>query len=641
MTTFINDSFDELHRRRACAVAALERLAEAAVQLRLERRSCQLQEMAAQVADDRFRLTFIGSFDAGKSTLVNALLGERLLPTGLTPVTAAVTVIRHGPARQAWIVRGGIHAEREPTPLEDLRTYLRIYDDAEQPEPIFRVEIEVPSELLANGIEIVDTPGLDDALANGAARTDKVVGHLPYSDAVVFVTQIGGAMNARERAFVEDTLRPLGLHDLFIVCTRADELLDMPGDERDETIGRIRKSLGDLVPPERLFLVDGLRALRARTGGEPAAPAETGLPLLDQCLRRFLSTDRGSVKLTRATTIGRDAGADMSTVVTARRQVLNQPDHERENAEEVLRVLPIMHRQRKSVLETLDGIASVLEPGSEEKARDFMLEMAEQCPAWLDDLPPFAKVDWREIHHMRGRIETATKAVSQHFGDHLRREMSRWQEDTFAPYLRRQTGDLQACAEEEMLELFELSAQALRSLDYLGPEDEQVTPELLAQYFSGLDMREAIRSDARPGVPDVTRALINQAILIVAISILTAGFRFAASFLNVVQLMVRMFTRSKFEGHVATLAAVKIAGEMREKAPTWGTDVGVDVAKALRDLREKLRDGMDNRIIDVEQRVASRIAVLEGNRAAEAERLSRADDLIRQARSLLEAVVRD
>jgi ribosome biogenesis GTPase A len=71
--------------------------------LRLERRSLQLGELSSQVADDRFRLIFVGGFDAGKSTLINALLGEKLLPTGHAPLTSAVTVIRYGrSAEPGW-----------------------------------------------------------------------------------------------------------------------------------------------------------------------------------------------------------------------------------------------------------------------------------------------------------------------------------------------------------------------------------------------------------------------------------------------------------------------------------------------------------------------------------------------------------
>lgn len=630
-----HDSFDELHRLRAGAIAALDHLAAAADELRLERRSGQLRELSGRVADDRFRLIFVGGFDAGKSTLVNALLGEALLPTGYAPLTAAVTVIRNGPTRRAWVVRGGVHAEPEPIAFDDLRTVLRIDDEREEPDSVVRVEIEVPSELLSNGIEIVDTPGLDDALVNATTRTSNLVQYLPHSDAVVFVTQVGGAMNARERAFVEDTLRPLGLRDLFIVCTRADQLLELPDEEREEAVARITKSLGGLVPADRLFLVNGLRAFQARIGGERPAPADTGVPALDDSLRQFLSADRGVAKVARASGIGGEAGSELATVVTARRRALDEPDQERDRFEKVLRIVPIMERQRHSVLDTVDGIAAVLEPGAEREAQEFLLGMAARCPRWLDDLPPFATVKWREMHHLNERIQTATNAVSQHFGDHLRRELGAWQEDTFAPYLRRQCADLQSSAEEEMRELFELSAHALRALDNLGPDDEQITSELLAQYFAGVDMRGAIISEARPGVPDVTRTLINRAIAIVAISIIAGGFAIARSIANVVHLAVRVLWREKFEGYVAGVASAKIADELRNRAPGWGKEVRADVAKALAEVRDNLDAGMRSRITDVEQRAASRIAVLEGNRADEIGRLARADELITRARSLL------
>jgi Dynamin family len=638
MTAMPDDSFDELNRNRSRAVTALGSLADAAALLRADRRSQQLREMASQVANDWFRLAFVGRFDAGKSTLINALLGERLLPAIYTPTTGAVTVIRYGPQREAWLIRDGNHAQPEAVPIEDLDKYLTIDDDAENPDPIIRVEIALPSELLRNGIEIVDTPGLDEPEKNGEARTHMVVEYLPNTDAVVFVTQIGGAMGDRERAFVTDTLHPLGLHDLFITCTHASDLLDLPQDERVWTVGKIRSSVANLVPGERVFFVDSVRALRAQVSGDGAAPAaESGVPYLDQCLRRFLSRERGTVKLTRAVGVGLEVSDEMAAVVTARRKTMDDAaEQDRENVDKVIKTLLIMYRQRDSVLATADSIAALIEPEAEAKARDFLLEIAQRCPQWLDDLPPRAKVPFRDIYKVKQRVDTVTNAVTQHFSDHFRREVSRWQQDLLTPYLLKRGADLKANAEEEIVELFKLSAQALRALDYLGADEEEVTPELLAQYFTDLDLRGALGDAGSPGVPNVMGKLIAHAAIMVAVSVLTASFRFLLTLVSLVQAVVRGIKPGDFEAYIATLAAKRIAAEFRANAPQWGIEVRAAVATAFQDVRTKLKDGMDNRITDVAQRAASRIALLEGDQAAEKERLDRAEERIQLARSLID-----
>jgi hypothetical protein len=264
------------------------------------------------------------------------------------------------------------------------------------------------------------------------------------------------------------------------------------------------------------------------------------------------------------------------------------------------------------------------------------LEIAERCPEWLTDLPAHAKVRFREVHKVKQRAETAATAVTQHFGDHLKLEIGRWQQDRLGPFLRDRGAHLQTSAEEEIVELFELSAQALRTLDYLDEAEAEVTPELLARYFVDLGRRDALAGAGSPGVPDVIRTLIARGMVLVAVAVLTAGFRLAGSLLALGQALVRVIIPGQFEQFVATLAAQRIAADFRANAPQWGSEVGAAVAEAFKDVRTKLQQGLDNRITDVEERVESRITLLEGNQTAENERLSRAEDMIRVARSLID-----
>jgi len=57
--------------------------------------------LAARVSEGRFYLACIGQFKRGKSTLINALVGEPILPVGFIPVTAVPTVIRYGALKKA------------------------------------------------------------------------------------------------------------------------------------------------------------------------------------------------------------------------------------------------------------------------------------------------------------------------------------------------------------------------------------------------------------------------------------------------------------------------------------------------------------------------------------------------------------
>ena len=81
----------------------LLRLATLGKELGAEHIANEGRGLAARVAEGRFYLACIGQFKRGKSTLINALVGECLLPVGFVPVTAVPTVIRYGPQRRARV----------------------------------------------------------------------------------------------------------------------------------------------------------------------------------------------------------------------------------------------------------------------------------------------------------------------------------------------------------------------------------------------------------------------------------------------------------------------------------------------------------------------------------------------------------
>ena len=104
--------------------------------------------------DELFLLVVVGEFNAGKSTAINALLGEKVLEDGVTPTTSRIGLLRHGPGRG-----------RAPSGGD------------------FEV-ITLPLEILRE-INIVDTPGTNAVLRGHEALTREFV---PRSDLVVFVT---------------------------------------------------------------------------------------------------------------------------------------------------------------------------------------------------------------------------------------------------------------------------------------------------------------------------------------------------------------------------------------------------------------------------------------------------------------------
>jgi septin family protein len=109
----------------------------------------------SRVAEDRFNLVVLGEFKRGKSTLINALLGRNVLPTGVVPLTSVVTTIAAGEQDGLRIdFEDGRVQER---PLGELAEYVT---EAGNPANRLGVElarVELEHDLLRAGLELVPT----------------------------------------------------------------------------------------------------------------------------------------------------------------------------------------------------------------------------------------------------------------------------------------------------------------------------------------------------------------------------------------------------------------------------------------------------------------------------------------------------
>jgi hypothetical protein len=132
---------------------------------------------AARLRAGRFFVACLGQFKRGKSTLLNALLGYELLPTGVIPVTSTVTVLRDGPSPPRALVHLADGRTRE-VPTIDLPAYVTEAGNPRNRKGVAAVEVFAPSPFLAHGLCLVDTPGLGSVFDDASRVTRTFVPHI-------------------------------------------------------------------------------------------------------------------------------------------------------------------------------------------------------------------------------------------------------------------------------------------------------------------------------------------------------------------------------------------------------------------------------------------------------------------------------
>lgn len=179
--------------------------------------------------DDFFLLVVVGEFNAGKSALINALLGESVLKEGVTPTTTQINILRFGETK-------GRKIESE---------YLHV--------------LTAPITLLET-MSIVDTPGTNAIIREHEKITAQF---LPRADLVLFITSTDRPFTESERAFLQ-SIRDWG-KKVVIVLNKVDLLHDT-GD-----LLEIQKFIAENAPkylgisPE-IYAVSARLALKAKNG---------------------------------------------------------------------------------------------------------------------------------------------------------------------------------------------------------------------------------------------------------------------------------------------------------------------------------------------------------------------------------------
>lgn len=120
-----------------------------------------LRKLDEQVGADSFRVLVIGEFKRGKSTLINAILGENILPAHARPTTAVPTELYWSETPTA-VVHPADGKAPVQVAVEDLSHYISIAkgirQDAENTSPWKLAQVGWPLDMLQSGVVIIDSP---------------------------------------------------------------------------------------------------------------------------------------------------------------------------------------------------------------------------------------------------------------------------------------------------------------------------------------------------------------------------------------------------------------------------------------------------------------------------------------------------
>ena len=212
-------------------------------------------------------ITFFGTFKAGKSTLINAILGERILPSRANRATGVITRVAYCPKKTAYITKKGSQKKFSQVPYDDVAKYILL--DTSQgnsviPENVESVVLGIPKPILKGDRVIIDTPGIRDT----PELTNITIKELAKADLAVMVLKAGQILSEDEKSMALSVNSLLRGNVVFII-NRFDEI-----DEEEESRADVFKwavsdlqklKLGNsIVGQPRVYATEAKKVLESR-----------------------------------------------------------------------------------------------------------------------------------------------------------------------------------------------------------------------------------------------------------------------------------------------------------------------------------------------------------------------------------------
>jgi dynamin family protein len=389
----------------------------------------RLRHSRSRVLGTEIRVLVVGEFKQGKSQLVNALVGAPVCPVADDIMTVVPSIVRYAQEPSAVVVSGDPDAppgswRRAAVQIDLLAGHASTMVEASALARLRHVEVGIPRQILADGLVLVDTPGVGGTTTAHRAAT---MSALAEADAVLFVSDASQEYTETELEFLAQTAELCPT--VMTVVTK----IDLYPSWREITRQNSLRVAEAGIHTELLAVSSALRLHAVRTG-DGDLNRESGFPVLVSRLRDGV--------VAQADLIGtRSAAHDVLTVVGQLSRGLRSELTALKDPDLAGPVIAELERARTRATElrqnsarwqqTLNDGVSDLIADIDHDLRDRLREVMRVAEAELDTADP-AKVgeelgDWlrEEIEScvvatsawMSRRARWLTLEVSKHFAD--------------------------------------------------------------------------------------------------------------------------------------------------------------------------------------------------------------------------------
>ena len=440
----ITDVYTSYHAMSAEITEGLSQMAKICEKLDLKERAESLMESRRKLQEHRFSVGILGEFKRGKSTVINALLGQEIMPADITPCSATMNRVTYDLTPRAQVnMCDGSHVD---IAVEDLAKYVtKLDEDAiAMSEKVEEAIVYYPCRFCQNGVDIVDTPGLNDD-----ERMNKITENIvPKLDAVIMVLVADNPFSISEAEFVRNKLMCSDVGRLIFLVNKIDTV--RPKD-RDKAINGIREKIKKTVLDKtedvygkesdqyrmvqtkladiRIFPISAINALDGRIEGDTELLKKSGMLKFEAALSYMLTAERGILELSGPMIKLVNIGQALSEVIGQKRNAMELDEQTFLEAQQAtVREIKKLGDQKKAEKENLKLQATSVQRDLTQKAQECYQAIETDVGKIIDDMEPRGRMDTSDkqalIQETVGKIEEKIRDRMHIFAERIISELN-------------------------------------------------------------------------------------------------------------------------------------------------------------------------------------------------------------------------
>lgn len=439
-------------------------------------------QLASRLANEQFKLLVVGEFSRGKSTFINALLKaeQEILPTDILEATAVITEVKYGSEPTAIIhykpdfIRDGNTAEEiDLRKLKELVTFQDGSGDEKEKQihdsPFEKLELFWPLELCENGVELIDSPGLN-ASDVGTQITTK---YLNKVDAILFVLSCAQLGTSTELKTIE-TIRTYGFEDIFFVCNYFDSVRGKKDEQKvkDSAVKKFAHLTQRGGENNGIFFISARDATEGYEEHDQDKVRGSGILSLENSLESFLSQESGRSKLVSCERVFGGSITKARKLIPERETMFNTSLAElKQRYDEAQNKLKKVDLDRAKIVQKLANFRGDIKDLVRLKGRQKILDVIRKIEPWLENYEirePLNLISWDTLN-IQNALKRVVSEVTTYLSKQVEIELKSWQTDELELFLTERMNliisELEVNAREFMGEIDSIRAKIVYGND--------------------------------------------------------------------------------------------------------------------------------------------------------------------------------